>query len=212
MGLIWSLFRRFPRIFHLLPGYEFGASILRNLFKALTLTYCLNYTSVTETLDQNPDDHLYVRDWAKPGESSFWRNPRPSGNSAFLRLSGGVRLSLIHFATSAFIASRRRVQPEPYLALSQRGGEPVCPGIIRSIRHPRTGGVGRLLRRETHFEKGGVAAQPQFDSPDSSRTGLRSPAVGRHDDTSASIQGDECRSCLPVVQVETRISPTVLLD
>ena len=49
-------------------GYEFGASILRNLFKALTLTYCLNYTSVTDSLDQDPADHLFVRDWAKPGE------------------------------------------------------------------------------------------------------------------------------------------------
>ena len=49
-------------------GYEFGATILRNLFKALTLTYCLNYTSVTESLDKDPRELLYVRHWAKPGK------------------------------------------------------------------------------------------------------------------------------------------------
>ena len=54
----------------LFSGYEFGASILRNLFKALTLTYCLNYTSVTGRLDLSPEDHIFVRDWAKPGKTS----------------------------------------------------------------------------------------------------------------------------------------------
>ncbi|KAK7466612.1 hypothetical protein BaRGS_00037269 [Batillaria attramentaria] len=51
-----------------LQGYEIAGQVLRFLLRALTLTYPLEFRSVTQDLDQPLKDYLPIRDWAIPGD------------------------------------------------------------------------------------------------------------------------------------------------
>lgn len=53
---------------HSPQGYEIAGQVLRFMLRALTLTYPLEFRSVTQDIDQPLKDYLPIRDWAIPGD------------------------------------------------------------------------------------------------------------------------------------------------